>query len=72
MGRQFDSSTRARRRATDGGAAARERATALGHCPEEEEGEGRRVGHGPERPGGPNATWASVDDWAEMENRLRI
>jgi hypothetical protein len=72
MGRQFNSSTRVRRRATDGGAVARERAVALGHCPKEEEGEGHRAGHGPEWPGGPNATWASADDWAEMENRLRI
>jgi hypothetical protein len=28
--------------------------------PEEEEG-GHRVGHGPEWPGGPNASWAGVE-----------
>jgi hypothetical protein len=28
--------------------------------PEEEEG-GHRVGHGPEWPGGPNASWASAE-----------
>jgi hypothetical protein len=66
-----------------GAAAHRERRRRL-RRPEEEEG-GRRVGHGPEWPGGPNASWAGVerkkneesglgrkDDWAEMENRLRI
>jgi hypothetical protein len=29
-------------------------------CPEEEDG-GRRVGHGPEWPGGPNASWAVAE-----------
>jgi hypothetical protein len=42
-------------------AAARERAAALGHCPEKEEGEGHRVGHGPKWPGWPNATWAGAE-----------
>jgi hypothetical protein len=49
------------RRTAAHGAAARERAAALGHYPEKEEGGGHRVGHGPEWSGGPNATWASVE-----------
>jgi hypothetical protein len=49
------------RRTVAHGAAARERATALGHCPEKEEGEGHRVGHGPEWPSGPSATWVGAE-----------
>jgi hypothetical protein len=50
-----------RRQTATHGAAARERAVAPRHCPEKEEGEGRRVGHEPEWPGGPNATWAGTE-----------
>jgi hypothetical protein len=42
-----------------GAAAHRERRRRL-RRPEEEEG-GRQVGHGPEWPGGPNASWAGVE-----------
>jgi hypothetical protein len=33
---------------------------AAARCPEEEDG-GRRVGHGPEWPGGLNASWAGAE-----------
>jgi hypothetical protein len=49
------------RRTTAHDTAARERATALGHCPEKEEGEGHRVGHRPEWLGGLNNTWAGAE-----------
>jgi hypothetical protein len=56
-----------------GAAARRERRRRLGH-PEEEGW--HRVGHGPEWPGGPNASWAGVErkqwiKWAGPQGWLR-